>query len=134
VEQQLGRWIERWRESGFGTWTVFERTTQEGVGRIEFDPIGPGWRGAASDEIELGCVVHPSVWGQGIATEATELAVTDFFERVGRSRLLAMTTIENDRSQRVLEKLGMRHCGQTKHVSETTLYELFELSRESTAT
>ncbi len=60
VERQLRRWIERWQEHGFGAWTVFGRKTQERLGRVEFDPMGPGSPGIAPDEIELGCIVHPT--------------------------------------------------------------------------
>ena len=129
VQRQLERWIERWQEIGFGAWTVFDRKTRERLGRVEFDPIGQGWSGIEPDEIELGCIVHPAYWNRGIATEATELAVADFFSRVNRSRLVALTTIENRPSLRALEKLGMRRCGETEHESDETTYELFELVR-----
>jgi [ribosomal protein S5]-alanine N-acetyltransferase len=129
VERQLQRWVERWQEHGFGAWTVFPRKTQAPLGRVEFDPMGPGWPGIAPDEVELGCIVHPTYWNRGIATEATELAVADFFGRIDRSRLVALTTVDNRPSLRALAKLGMRRCGETQHESDETTYELFELVR-----
>ena len=129
VERQLRRWIDRWHEHGFGAWTVFGRKTGDRLGRVEFDPIGPGWPGIAPDEIEVGCAVHPPYWNRGIATESTELAVADFFSRIDRSRLVALTTIDNRPSLRALEKLGMRRCGETRHESDETTYELFQLLR-----
>jgi hypothetical protein len=50
VEQELQRWIEQWQEHGFGAWTVFARTTEERLGRVEFKPGGPGRSGVASDD------------------------------------------------------------------------------------
>jgi [ribosomal protein S5]-alanine N-acetyltransferase len=129
VERQLGRWLERWQRLGFGTCTVFDRNTGERLGRIELDPIGGGWPQIAPDEIELGCIVHPTYWNRGIATEASEIAIADFFVRTERDRLVALTTIDNHPSLRALEKLGMRRCGQIQHEDDVTAYELFELVR-----
>jgi ribosomal-protein-alanine N-acetyltransferase len=127
VERQLQRWLERWQERGFGTWTVFERKTEARLGRVELDPIGAGWNHIAPDEIELGFIVDPTYWNQGIATEAAQLAAADFFNRSELDRLVALTTADNRRSLRALEKLGMRRRGQTQHERDQTTYELFEL-------
>ena len=127
VERQLQRWVERWQKLGFGTWTVFDRKTGDRLGRVEFDPIGKGWPGIAPDEVELGCIVHPMCWSRGIATEASELAIADFFGRTDRDRLVALTTSDNQPSLRALAKLGLRHCGQIRHEHDETTFELFEL-------
>jgi RimJ/RimL family protein N-acetyltransferase len=129
VERQLQRWLERWRARGFGTWTVLERRTEVRFGRVELDPIGAGWSHLGPDEIELGCIVDPTYWNQGNATEAAQLAAVDFFTRTDRDRLIALTTADNRPSLRTLEKLGMRRCGQTRHERDPTTYELFELVR-----
>ena len=129
VERQLRGWIDRWQEHGFGTWTVFHRETDERLGRVELDPMGPGWTGISPDEIEVGCIVHPTHWNRGIATEATDLVVADCFSRVGLNRLVALTTIDNKSSLRAMEKLGMRRRGGTQHERDHTTYELFELAR-----
>ena len=83
VANQLRGWLERWDEIGFGTWTIFERKTDERLGRVQLDPIGPGWAGLSPEAIEVGFVVHPAHWSRGIATEATLLAIADCFDRVG---------------------------------------------------
>jgi [ribosomal protein S5]-alanine N-acetyltransferase len=129
IERQLGGCIEQWQEQGFGTWTVFDRETDERLGRVELDPMGPGWAGISPDAIEVGCVVHPMHWNRGIATEATLLVIVDCFSRVGLDRLVALTTRDNKPSLRALEKLGMRHCGETCHERDQKTYELFELTQ-----
>src|SRR5215210_9252156 len=113
IEGQLGRWIGRWQENGFGTWTVFDAKTDEPLGRVDLDPMGAGWAGISPDAIEIGCIVHPTHWNRGIATEATPLVVADCFGRAGLDRLVALTTSDNEPSLRALEKLGARHCGET---------------------
>lgn len=57
------------------------------------------------------------------------VAADCFFTRVGLNRLVALTTIDNKSSLRALEKVGMRHRGETQHEDGHTTYELFELAR-----
>ncbi len=131
IERELRGWIGRWRQHGFGTWTVFDRDTDDRLGRVELDPMGPGWAGISPDEIEVGCLVHPAHWNRGIATEATLLVAKDCFDRVGLDRLVALTTTDNKSSLRALKKLGMRHLGETQHERVHGTYQLFELMRTS---
>jgi [ribosomal protein S5]-alanine N-acetyltransferase len=131
IERQLHGWIDRWREHGFGTWTVFDRATEERLGRVELDPMGPGWEGLSPGETELGFIVHPTRWNEGIATEAAALVTVDCFTRAGLIRLVALAASDNKASLRTLDKLGMRHQGQTQHASDPTMYEVFELAQPS---
>jgi RimJ/RimL family protein N-acetyltransferase len=115
-----------WAEQGFGAWTVFDRATLERVGRIELDPLGPGWSGIDPDTVEIGCVIHPSHWNRGIATEAAWIAIEDFFRQGDRRRLIALASADNPASLRVLEKLGMRRCGVTEAEGDPVSYLVFE--------
>ena len=127
IARQIRWWLQSWQERGFGTWTVFERQTDERLGRVELAPIGEGWAGISAGTVEVGYIVQPAHWNQGVATEATQLAAADCFDRVGVSRIVALTTHDNKASVRTVEKLGMRHCGTTRHEDELTTYEVFEL-------
>jgi RimJ/RimL family protein N-acetyltransferase len=91
--------------------------------------MGAGWEGISPGDIEVGLIVHPTHWNRGIATEAAGLVAVDCFPRAGLHRLVALTTSDNKASLRTLAKLGMRHRGETQHVSESTTYEVFELVR-----
>jgi ribosomal-protein-alanine N-acetyltransferase len=129
IARQISWWRQAWRAHGFGTWTVFERETEERVGRVELGPIGEGWAGIAPETVEVGYIVLPAHWNRGIATEATRLVAADCFGRAGVSRLVALTTNDNVASLRTLEKLGMRRWGQSRHEDDHTTYEVFELVR-----
>lgn len=129
VERGLRDGVEQWREQGFGAWTVLDRRSSEPLGRVEFDVVGPGWTGIAPDDVAVGCVLDPAHWNRGIATEATRIAIEDFFRRVGRRRVVALASADNPASLRVLEKLGMRRCGETRGEEDPTPYLLFELVR-----
>jgi RimJ/RimL family protein N-acetyltransferase len=89
------------------------------IGFVEVHPIGED-SGVAPDELEVGVVLHPDHWGQGIAAEAGLAVARDLFERVGRERVYAEIEATNDKSLRLLAKVpGVRHVGG----------ELYELTR-----
>lgn len=56
----------------------------------------------------LGYAIGRNWWGQGIATEAARALITWGIKELDLARLWASTDVRNVRSQRVLEKLGMR--------------------------
>jgi RimJ/RimL family protein N-acetyltransferase len=107
IERQLRGWIDRWQEHGFGTWTVFHRENDERLGRVELDPMGPGWAGISPDEIEVGFIVHPTHWNRGVATEATDLVMADLLHS---SRGDSAGRADDDR-QRVVAA----HAGEARH-------------------
>jgi ribosomal-protein-alanine N-acetyltransferase len=56
----------------------------------------------------IGYAIGRAWWGRGIATEAARAAMAWAIEAFGLVRVWASTELGNVRSQRVLEKLGMR--------------------------
>ena len=112
---QLERRLASWRERGLGSWLIL--LDDEPVGFVEVAPIGEG-SGVDPQEIELGVVVHPSRWGQGIAAEAGLEAAADLFRRAGLERVYAGVDPDNERSLRALAKApGVRKL-------DDELYEL----------
>jgi RimJ/RimL family protein N-acetyltransferase len=56
----------------------------------------------------LGYAIGRAWWGQGIATEAAQAVMAWGIAALGLKRIWASTDVRHLRSQRVLEKLGMR--------------------------
>jgi RimJ/RimL family protein N-acetyltransferase len=73
---------------------------------------GPGVRGIAPDEVEVGWAIAEARQGRGIATEAVQAAVADAWERVAVPVLVAYIRPDNAASLRVAEKLGMERDGE----------------------
>ena len=114
---QVERRVTTWREREFGSWLILR--DGEPIGFVEVHPIGDE-SGVDPDELELGVVLHPDHWGQGIALEAGAAVARDLFDRVGRERVYAEVEETNDKSLRLLAKVpGVRHLGG----------ELYELDR-----
>jgi [ribosomal protein S5]-alanine N-acetyltransferase len=82
---------------------MFLRSTGELVGCCGFRP-----RPAPPGVLELGFLLRPEFWGQGLATEAARAAVAHAFEVLGASAIFAGHHPENGGSRRVLQKLGFR--------------------------
>ena len=61
---------------------------------------------------ELGYWIGVPFWGRGYATEAASAAVAFGFETLRLRRIYAHHFAGNTASQRVLEKIGMRHEGR----------------------
>ncbi len=60
---------------------------------------------------ELGYDLWPDYWGQGLMPEALQALIRYGFEEMDLNRVEATTHIENQRSQRVLAKLGFDREG-----------------------
>ena len=99
---RIGRCFD---ERGYGLWVVEERATGAFCGYVglwpaEFDaPFTPA--------VEVGWRLPRAAWGKGYATEAARAAVADGFERVGLDEIVSFTAVVNERSWRVMERLGM---------------------------
>lgn len=59
--------------------------------------------------VEIGWRLLPEFWGRGLATEAARASAAYGFERLGLPEIVAFTAAGNQRSRRVMEKLGMTH-------------------------
>ncbi|MCU1342536.1 MAG: acetyltransferase [Candidatus Acidoferrum typicum] len=68
----------------------------------------------AHERAELGYWIGVPYWGQGFATEAAGAVITFGFETLRLNRIHASHFAGNTASQRVLEKIGMRHEGPSR--------------------
>ena len=59
-------------------------------------------------DIRLGWrLAHESAWGAGYASEAAAAVLSDGFDRLALSAILACTAVSNTRSRAVMERLGL---------------------------
>jgi len=90
-------------EAGFTLWWWRDRASGELVGyaglnrdEVEQEPI-----------VEIGWSIAPARWGEGLAPEAARVVLDWGFERCGLERIVSFALADNERSQRVMEKIGM---------------------------
>ncbi len=59
------------------------------------------------DDVELLYGILPRYWGEGMVTEAAREVLRHGFESCGLSRIMGVTDTPNQRSVRVMQRLGM---------------------------
>lgn len=120
--------VRRWAVDGYGLWAVRDKATGGLIGLYGFSPF--------EADIEVSYKLFPLYWGRGLATEAGLASLDDGFRTLAPGRIVAITQEANRSSQRVLEKLGMRHeRGLRMWDADQRLYALtrvewLDLSRE----
>ena len=105
VRAGLQRKLAHWERHGLGQWLFRDRATGAMVGRG-----GPQHTMASGrDEIELGWVIVPERWGQGLATELARASVEVVFGPLALEEVIAYTQPDNFASRRVMEKSGFTY-------------------------
>jgi ribosomal-protein-alanine N-acetyltransferase len=102
-------WVARarahWDEHGFGQFVVELPGEQPFIGVIGLDQLR--WAVPFAPAIEVAWKLARPYWGQGYAVEAARAAVEDGLFRLGFDEIVAFTVVDNWRSRRVMERLGM---------------------------
>jgi ribosomal-protein-alanine N-acetyltransferase len=93
------------RRHGYSFWAVIERSTGELIG-------DSGLYRTPTGETELGYTLGAAWWGRGYATEAASRWLSYAFDDLGVFEVVALAEPANVASLHVLEKLGMRRCGE----------------------
>jgi RimJ/RimL family protein N-acetyltransferase len=60
------------------------------------------------EDVDIGFAFLPAYWGKGYAYEAAAAVMTYGEKVLGLDRIVAITSLDNDRSAKLLEKLGLR--------------------------
>lgn len=93
-------------QRGFGLWAV---DVTGGAPFIGFIGLAvPSFEAPFTPCVELGYRLAFEHWGRGYATEGSRAALAFGFSTVGLSEIVAMAAAGNERSRRVMERLGMR--------------------------
>ena len=94
--------LAHWERHGFGQWFFRDCVNGEMVGRG-----GPQWTNASgTDEVEIGWVIVPERWGEGLATEFAGASLEVAFGPLKLDDVIAYTLPDNVASRRVMEKTG----------------------------
>lgn len=112
-EQQARDRMAVWAEyaaqrPGLGTFVIEKKEYGAFVGFCVARQVGYD---TASEEYEIGYILAPEYWGQGLASELVPPLSQYCFRQSGAPRLVAFTNPDNAASQRVLLKGGFRYIG-----------------------
>ncbi|MDR2186964.1 MAG: GNAT family N-acetyltransferase [Azonexus sp.] len=117
---------------GWGFWAVEERASGAFVG---FAGLGvPPVALPFSPCVEIGWRLASAYWGKGYAHEAARAALRVAFERLALPEVVAFTALPNQRSERLMQRLGMTADGVFEHPAlpvghRLRPHKLYRLSR-----
>jgi RimJ/RimL family protein N-acetyltransferase len=122
-------------QQGWDLWAVEIKNTQQFIGYVGLHV--PTYELPFNPCVEVGWRLAYEHWGKGYAPEAALVALKFGFECLNLAEIVSFTTLNNLRSQRVMEKIGMHRSPETfQHPlvpTESTLREhcLYRLSRSN---
>jgi ribosomal-protein-alanine N-acetyltransferase len=95
----------RFEERGFGLWAVEELGGAPFIGFIGLS-VTP-FEAHFTPCVEIGWRLAAAHWNRGYATEGAQAALDFGFGRLQLGEIVSFTAVQNVRSRRVMEKLGM---------------------------
>ncbi len=96
------RILRSYEQFGFGIYLVELKSSAEPIGTC-----GLVKRDGLKD-VDIGFAFLPRHWSQGYATEAAAAVMRYGLDDLGLPRIVAVANADNERSFRVLEKIGLR--------------------------
>ncbi len=111
--------VASYEQLGFGLYLVELKDTGVPIGMC-----GLLKRDSLPD-VDVGFAFLPSYWSQGYAFESAAAVMTYGRQVLGLRRIVAITSIDNDASIRLLEKLGLRFERLIKLSADQSQVRLF---------
>ena len=120
TETALVSIIKHWERNGFGRWAVISKKDGKFIGCAGLR----SFEGIA----ELVYLLDEPYWGKGLATEIALACLRYGFEQHKFPHIIAMTRPGNERSQNVLQKIGMHF--EKEDTAFGVFVFLYSISRE----
>lgn len=107
--EMVDRMIASWGDRGMGWWAVERLDTGATVGGVAI--TAPSWDAWFTPCLEVGWRLAKEHWGHGFAPEAARAAIDWGFAELDlpNDEIVSFTTVHNNKSRRVMEKLGFTH-------------------------
>ena len=110
-DAQVDRFQAGIDERGWGFWAAELRESAECIGFVGLNVPAPEL--PCSPCVEIGWRLARPFWGRGLATEAAQRALAFGFETLALDEIVSFTTLGNERSQAVMQRLGMERDAET---------------------
>jgi ribosomal-protein-alanine N-acetyltransferase len=111
TREESDAWAEaielHFAQHGYGLWAVDVDGRFAGFTGLRWTDVLGG------SDLEVGWRLARWAWGHGYASEAARAALDVGFEHV--EQIISITAVGNERSWRVMERLGMRREGEFDH-------------------
>ncbi|MBM7613805.1 GNAT family N-acetyltransferase [Alkaliphilus hydrothermalis] len=126
---------ENTNKNGFGLYAVELLKTKEFIGFIGLSV--PNFDADFTPCVEIGWRLAYSHWGKGYAPEGAQACIEFAFHFLKISEIVSFTSVKNERSIRVMEKLNMKKVKEFMHPNLTPkdplcTHVLYKIQRDST--
>ena len=98
--------LPRYKSGDYYDWALVERATGKMIGTCGFTSFN-----LAANSAEVGYVLNRARWGEELAPEALRAVLRFGFGYLGLHRIEAHYIVGNEKSLRVMEKVGMKFEG-----------------------
>ena len=98
--------ISRYKSGEYNDWALIHKESNKMIGTCGFTRIDQ-----ANSVVEIGYVISPQYWGQGLATEAAGKIIEFAFEELQINRIEAKFMFGNEASLAVMKNVGMKFEG-----------------------
>ncbi len=129
--------IKMFIESG-EVYAIVEKASQKVIGSIGIHERYPDEKMKELKQREIGFVLNPEFWGQGIMPEVVERVLKHCFEDLMLERVWVGHFDDNLKSKRVIEKVGFKYAFEKAGVAKAlgnkptrTLYYYMDLADSS---
>ena len=104
TDEMLARMRMHWETRGFGVFALEHEGHLAGMCGI----LVPRWESRFQPCVEILWRLRSDLWGRGLVTEAARAALAHGFANQKFDEVFAFTVPANERSWRVMERLGMK--------------------------
>lgn len=115
--------VQHWQKYRFGVSAVIHKTYQKLIGHCGLKFL------ENTSLVQLGYLLLPSYWGNGLGTEAAKAVLDYGFEVAALEKIVAIAKPENLASRRVMEKIGMNYEKDAYYYKNYVVY--YSISRQA---
>ena len=113
TEDLLQRLQKQYDERGYTYFATELLATGELIGFIGL--CYQDYETTFNPSVDIGWRLKKSFWGKGYATEGAKKCLAYGFDDLELKRIIAVCTINNTKSSKVMEKIGMKKQGEFAH-------------------
>ena len=113
VETLIDRLLKHFAENGFTYYATEILETKEFIGMIGL--AFQEYKTNFTPAIDIGWRLKRSAWGKGFATEGAKRCLEYAFDVLKISTIISVCTVENQKSENVMKKIGMTKIGEFNH-------------------
>ena len=101
----------QYKANGIGRWAVIEKSSGNFIGWTGFK-VNPDYINGVHKVFDLGYRFVVDAWGKGYATETSIACLNYAFEYLSFDPIYGMADIQNEASNHILKKMGMKYVNQ----------------------